>query len=99
MLADQSLNCRSLRLALPQAQEVLKSSRGALMWHGRDLRHFKRILAPPLQQLLTQVGGRWGWRAAELCNTQCCLLDVKAAARQGLARVSAGMWHALLMSG
>lgn len=33
------------------------------MWHGRDLRHFKRILAPPLQQLLTQV--RWdklaGW--------------------------------------
>lgn len=38
-----------------QAQEVLKSSRGALMWHGRDLRHFKRILAPPLQQLLTQV--------------------------------------------
>ena len=39
-----------------QAQEVLKSSRGALMWHGRDLRHFRRLLAPPLQQLLTGGG-------------------------------------------
>ena len=39
-----------------QAQEILKSSRGALMWHGRDMRHFKRILAPPLQQLLVQPG-------------------------------------------
>lgn len=39
-----------------QAQEVLRSSRGALMWHGRDLRHFKRIISPPLQQLLTQPG-------------------------------------------
>ncbi len=42
---------------------MLKSSRGALMWHGRDLRHFKRILAPPLQQLLTQVR-LWGATAA-----------------------------------
>lgn len=39
-----------------QAEEVLKSSRGALMWHGRDLRHFKRILPPPVQQLLTRPG-------------------------------------------
>ena len=30
--------------AHPQAQEILKSSRGALMWHGKDLRHFKRLL-------------------------------------------------------
>ena len=35
---------------------MLKSSRGALMWHGRNLRHFKRLLAPPLQELLTQPG-------------------------------------------
>ena len=40
----------------PQAEEVLKSARGALMWHGRDMRHFKRILPPPLQQLLTRPG-------------------------------------------
>ena len=39
-----------------QAQEILKSSRGALMWHGRDLRHYKRLLSPPLQQLLTCPG-------------------------------------------
>jgi hypothetical protein len=26
------------------------------MWHGRDLRHFKRILPPPLQQLLSRPG-------------------------------------------
>lgn len=39
-----------------QAEEVLKSARGALMWHGRDMRHFKRILPPPLQQLLTRPG-------------------------------------------
>ena len=46
----------ALQLLCLQAQEILKSSRGALMWHGRDLRHFKRILSPPLQQLLTQPG-------------------------------------------
>ena len=38
------------------SREVLKSSRGALMWHGRDLRHYKRLLSPPLQQLLTCPG-------------------------------------------
>lgn len=56
-IADNALehSVRSILQAV-QAQEVLKSSRGALMWHGRDLRHFKRILAPPLQQLLTQPG-------------------------------------------
>lgn len=55
-----SLNPTCLPLLAPtlpmQAPEVLKSSSGALMWHGRDMRHFKRILAPPLQQLLTQPG-------------------------------------------
>jgi hypothetical protein len=40
----------------PQAQEILRYSRGGLTWHGQDLRHFKRILSPPLQQLLTQPG-------------------------------------------
>ncbi|PRW61363.1 domain-containing 2 [Chlorella sorokiniana] len=56
-IADNALehSVRSILQAV-QAQEVLKSSRGALMWHGRNLRHFKRILAPPLQQLLTQPG-------------------------------------------
>lgn len=39
-----------------QAREVLKSSRGALMWHGRDLRHYRRLLSPPLQQLLGSSG-------------------------------------------
>ncbi|KFM22716.1 hypothetical protein F751_6747 [Auxenochlorella protothecoides] len=39
-----------------QSREILKSQRGALMWHGRELRHFKRLLPPPLQQLLTRPG-------------------------------------------
>ncbi|RMZ57462.1 hypothetical protein APUTEX25_004296 [Auxenochlorella protothecoides] len=38
------------------SREILKSQRGALMWHGRELRHFKRLLPPPLQQLLTRPG-------------------------------------------
>lgn len=51
-----ALFCEPDRAFRVQAQEVLRSSRGALMWHGRDLRHFKRIISPPLQQLLTQPG-------------------------------------------
>lgn len=38
------------------AQEVLKCSKGALMWHGEDLKRFKRLISPPLQQLLTNPG-------------------------------------------
>lgn len=29
---------------------------GALIWHGRDLRRYKRLLSPPLQRLLTCPG-------------------------------------------
>ena len=56
-IADNALEhtARSVLQAV-QAQELLKSSRGALMWHGRDLRHYKRLLTPPLQQLLTCPG-------------------------------------------
>jgi hypothetical protein len=56
-IADNALEhtARSVLQAV-QAQEILKSSRGALMWHGRDLRHYKRLLSPPLQQLLTCPG-------------------------------------------
>ncbi|GAB4813227.1 hypothetical protein N2152v2_000273 [Parachlorella kessleri] len=56
-IADNALEhtVRSILQAV-QAQEVLKGLRGALMWHGRDLRHFRRLLAPPLQQLLTGGG-------------------------------------------
>jgi hypothetical protein len=39
-----------------QAQELLRSSRGALMWHGEDLRRFRRLISPPLQALLGQPG-------------------------------------------
>ena len=38
------------------ASEMLKSTQGGLMWHGKELRHFKRLISPPLQQLLTQKG-------------------------------------------
>jgi len=38
------------------APEMLKSTQGGLMWHGKELRHFKRLISPPLQQLLTQKG-------------------------------------------
>jgi hypothetical protein len=38
------------------AQEMLKSTQGGLMWHGKELKHFKRLISPPLQQLLTQKG-------------------------------------------
>jgi len=56
-ISDNALEhtARSVLQAV-QAQEILKSSRGALMWHGRDLRHYKRLLSPPLQQLLTCPG-------------------------------------------
>lgn len=29
---------------------------GALIWHGRDLRRYRRLLSPPLQRLLTCPG-------------------------------------------
>jgi hypothetical protein len=38
------------------ASEMLKSTQGGLMWHGKELRHFKRLISPPLQHLLTQKG-------------------------------------------
>lgn len=43
-------------LASLQAPEILKSTAGALIWHGRDLRRYKRLLSPPLQRLLTCPG-------------------------------------------
>lgn len=38
------------------AEEILKSSQGGLMWHGKDLKHFKRLISPPLQQMLSHDG-------------------------------------------
>lgn len=38
------------------ATEMLKSTQGGLMWHGKELKHFKRLISPPLQHLLTQKG-------------------------------------------
>lgn len=38
------------------ASEMLKSTQGGLMWHGQELKHFKRLISPPLQHLLTQKG-------------------------------------------
>lgn len=38
------------------ASEMLKSTQGGLMWHGEELRHFKRLISPPLQNLLTGKG-------------------------------------------
>ena len=38
------------------ASEMLKSTQGGLMWHGKELKHFKRLISPPLQHLLTQKG-------------------------------------------
>ena len=38
------------------AEEILKSSQGGLMWHGKDLKHFKRLISPPLQQLFSHDG-------------------------------------------
>ena len=56
-IADTALE-HTVRCVLQavQAREILKSSGGARMWHGRDLRHYKRLLAPPLQQLLSCPG-------------------------------------------
>jgi hypothetical protein len=71
-----------------QAQEILKSSRGALMWHGRDLRHFKRILSPPLQQLLTQPG-------TAVLGRGLASMPAAAAHQMGAAKVgakAAGGW-------
>lgn len=41
-------------MAAVQAPEVLDSSRGALIWHGSEMKRFKRLLSPPLQHLLTR---------------------------------------------
>jgi cell division GTPase FtsZ len=38
------------------AEEILKSSQGGLMWHGKDLKHFRRLISPPLQQLFSHDG-------------------------------------------
>lgn len=38
------------------SSEMLKSTQGGLMWHGQELKHFKRLISPPLQHLLTQKG-------------------------------------------
>lgn len=56
-IADTALEHTALSvLQAIRAREILKSSRGALMWHGSELRHFKRLISPPLQQLLTGPG-------------------------------------------
>ena len=70
-----------------QAQEILKSSRGALMWHGRDLRHFKRIISPPLQQLLTQPG-------TAVLGRGLSSMPAAAAHQMGAAQVGQSCWPA-----
>ncbi|KAK9810099.1 hypothetical protein WJX72_004870 [[Myrmecia] bisecta] len=57
MIADNALEhtVRSILAAL-QAPEILKSTAGALIWHGRDLRRYRRLLSPPIQRLLTCPG-------------------------------------------
>ena len=35
---------------------VMPLMTGALIWHGRDLRRYRRLLSPPLQRLLTCPG-------------------------------------------
>lgn len=56
-IADNTLEftIRAILWAL-RAPEVLRANRGTLMWHGRDLRQYKRLLSPPLQRLLTCPG-------------------------------------------
>ncbi|KAK9846543.1 hypothetical protein WJX81_006281 [Elliptochloris bilobata] len=57
LIADNALEhtVRTVLAALT-APELLKSTRGALVWHGRDLRRYRRLLSPPLQRLLTCPG-------------------------------------------
>jgi len=52
------LHARQVRtvLAALTAPELLKSTRGAMVWHGRDLRRYRRLLSPPLQRLLSCPG-------------------------------------------
>lgn len=54
-LTQASAQVRTVLAALT-APELLKSTRGALVWHGRDLRRYRRLLSPPLQRLLTCPG-------------------------------------------
>jgi len=53
-----ALRARQVRtvLAALTAPELLKSTRGAMVWHGRDLRRYRRLLSPPLQRLLSCPG-------------------------------------------
>ena len=39
---------------LLQIMMCLPDDTGALIWHGSEMRHFRRLLSPPLQQLLAR---------------------------------------------
>ncbi len=41
---------------LKSALTPISGDAGALIWHGRDLRRYRRLLSPPLQRLLTCPG-------------------------------------------
>ncbi len=85
---------------------MLKSSRGALMWHGSNMRHFRRLLPPPLQQLLTSpaadgtavlgrgVAAMPGEVAHQMgpAQVRCCFVAVTLL--QGVVR-EGGRMHAL----
>lgn len=65
------------------ASEMLKCTQGGLMWHGQELKHFKRLISPPLQHLLTQKG-------LGVLGRGLAILPDKAAASMGQ---SAAMMH------
>ncbi|KAF6263141.1 hypothetical protein COO60DRAFT_1671815 [Scenedesmus sp. NREL 46B-D3] len=54
-VADLVDTCKAILWAL-NVPEVLKSTAGSMLWHGRDLRQYKRLLSPPLEVLQTCPG-------------------------------------------
>eukprot|EP00775_Hariotina_reticulata_P011696 gene11695-11840_t len=64
------VSCKAVLWALG-APEMLRASAGTMLWHGRDLRQYKRLLSPPLEVLLTCPGvgslGR-GLASLPLCS-------------------------------
>ena len=48
--------CRCTIWSFHNKNSTPAAGAGALIWHGRDLRRYRRLLSPPLQRLLTCPG-------------------------------------------
>ncbi len=55
------------------------------MWHGRDLRQYKRLLSPPLERLLTCPGKSRVWGISQSVS-QTVSQSVRQSVRQSVSQ-------------